>query len=50
MFIVILPNIVKVKWYRIFNMWNGQLVRIITYFCDRLYDTILVEKRFTNVI
>jgi hypothetical protein len=50
MFIVILPNIVKVAWYRIFNMCNEQRVRIIIYFRDRLYDTIFVEKRFTNVI
>jgi hypothetical protein len=50
MFIVILPNIVKVEWYRIFNMCNGERVRIIIYFWDRLYDTVFVENRFTNVI
>jgi hypothetical protein len=49
MFVVILPDIVKFEWYHVFNMCNGQRVRII-YFWDRLYETIFVEKLFANVI
>jgi len=50
MFVVILPNIVKVEWYHVFNMCSGQRVRIVIYFWNGLYETIFVEKRFANVI
>jgi hypothetical protein len=50
MFVVILPNIFQVEWYHVFNMCNGQRVRIVIYFWDRLDETIFVEKRFANVI